>query len=500
MSNKTNIIRKNFFLYNIFLSLIAAGCATMPSTEKVSQDAKILPRQAVLPLPNCNKEMECKEYWLAKPEIDKKILTKKMIEEINKDTYKRGLLTDIFSDKLWDYKYREVERPEEVNPGGEEEIVEPEAYYSEGYLEDYTLYTFLKEETERIKAVTRWDENSKPISKIFFEKLDNNMNIGAIQTNNHISYALTRRRSNLRYYPTDKIMTSKPGNINFDIIQVSSIRALQPVAILHASKDEKWLFVVSAYCRGWIRRKNLITECYPEEIKKVINTTQRLVVIGHKIEAYWSLEAGEIAEFFYLGASLPFKKKYREYYEVLLPVSSWEGKIEYRLAYVKRGSKVKEGFLPCTERNIYSVGFDLLHTPYEWGGRGEYRDCSQLVMDLYATMGLAIPRNSGIQAKIGQQKITFKKEDSNYFRSEKLKTIKHPCLLQLPGHIMLYLGCEGNNFYVLHDIWSYREKTDWAKDRRVIIGKVVVSDLSLGQGSNRGSLLERLTTINLVRP
>jgi hypothetical protein len=37
-------------------------------------------------------------------------------------------------------------------------------------------------------------------------------------------------------------------------------------------------------------------------------------------------------------------------------------------------------------------------------------------------------------------------------------------------------------------------------DDKVVIGQVVVSDLSLGEGSNRGSLLERLTTINQVRP
>ena len=53
----------------------------------------------------------------------------------------------------------------------------------------------------------------------------------------------------------------------------------------------------------------------------------------------------------------------------------------------------------------------------------------------------------------------------------------------MKGHIMLYLGMFDGKPYVIHDT------TVSAVDR------VIISDLSLGQGTQKGSLLKRLTRI-----
>ena len=70
-------------------------------------------------------------------------------------------------------------------------------------------------------------------------------------------------------------------------------------------------------------------------------------------------------------------------------------------------------------------------------------------------------------------------------------------LLRLPGHIMLYLGTVDGRPYVVQEIWGYREPGP-GRDRVRLINRVVVSDLSLGTGSWRGSLLSRIDRARII--
>lgn len=444
--------------------------------------------------------MDDENYWIPKlGNPDKLLLTYKEIERLNRSNYARGLLTDVFSKYLWDYKYEEVDRPEEVNPdSGWDQSASK--VYSPGVLEGYTLYTYLKAETERIKRVERWQADGQPVPREVFKQLDDNLNLGGIRENNHLTYAITRRRTDVRYYPTDMLITSKRWNVDFDIVQVSSIQAMQPVAVLHFSQDRKWLFAVTSYCRGWIKAHDLITGCRPQELKRFLSPQRRLVVIGHRVTAVWEPGTTRTAERLFMGTVCPLLKKTEQYYQIGLPSKTRGGRLGYKRAFISRHAEVYEGYLPCSVRNIYQQAFKLLHTPYSWGGKGDYRDCSQVVMDLFAAMGLAMPRNSSAQARVGKARYTFSRKNSVGKRRRKLDSLKYPALLQFPGHIMIYIGRVGSHYYALHDIWSFREPDSPKKDKKVIIGKVVVSDLSLGQGSTRGSLLKRLKTINLLKP
>ena len=65
-------------------------------------------------------------------------------------------------------------------------------------------------------------------------------------------------------------------------------------------------------------------------------------------------------------------------------------------------------------------------------------------------------------------------------------------LLAMKGHIMLYLGTVNGKPYVIHDTTGYKQKED-QKEVTYAIDRVIISDLSLGQGSEKGSLLRRLT-------
>jgi len=63
---------------------------------------------------------------------------------------------------------------------------------------------------------------------------------------------------------------------------------------------------------------------------------------------------------------------------------------------------------------------------------------------------------------------------------------------------MLYLGKDEGRLYAIHAIWAYRQK-GLEGDEATVLGRVVVSDLSLGEGASRGSLLERIVAVRLLK-
>jgi len=68
----------------------------------------------------------------------------------------------------------------------------------------------------------------------------------------------------------------------------------------------------------------------------------------------------------------------------------------------------------------------------------------------------------------------------------------------MKGHIMLYLGTIDNKPFAIHSVWAYRQRGK-EKDVIRVLNRVTVSDLLLGQGSQKGSLLQRMTGIVEVR-
>jgi hypothetical protein len=60
------------------------------------------------------------------------------------------------------------------------------------------------------------------------------------------------------------------------------------------------------------------------------------------------------------------------------------------------------------------------------------------------------------------------------------------------------LGKDNDRLYAIHAIWAYREKGPEG-DVPTVLGRVVVSDLSLGEGSSKGSLLERIVAVRLLK-
>ena len=150
---------------------------------------------------------------------------------------------------------------------------------------------------------------------------------------------------------------------------------------------------------------------------------------------------------------------------------------------------------PITRRTLLTTAFAYLGTPYGLGGQDGGRDCSRLTLDLFETFDLALPRHSGLQAKSGSRAFDLPTHMSS---EEKLARIDEAAshavvLLVLPGHIMLYLGRDdAGTPMVLHSLGEYARPCEDGGETVVDVRKTIVSDLALGRGSSRTSLIERV--------
>jgi hypothetical protein len=139
----------------------------------------------------------------------------------------------------------------------------------------------------------------------------------------------------------------------------------------------------------------------------------------------------------------------------------------------------------------------MLHQPYGWGEMFGARDCSRFIMDLFASFGILMPRNSKFQGMVGidlgqVEGKTLKERQEVFMRAIPLAT-----LFRLPGHIMLYLGKDRGRYYVIHNLWGIHE-TGRSGPFFKKIGKVVVSDLGLGNSGPNGSLFDRIVDVRFV--
>lgn len=300
-------------------------------------------------------------------------------------------------------------------------------------------------------------------------------------------YGLIVELGDLKLLPTTRPLFSKEGETDLDRNQLSSLDPGDQVILFGMSADGKWLAAVSGAGVGWIKRKQVGVGTR-KEIEDYLNEPDRLITIDPRVKILSNDGFTEVS----MGCSFPLNDHLR--HTVVVPKRNSEGKLSFKTSAIVGGT-VRD-HLPKSAHHLLRQAFKYLGYRYAWGDRdreGAGLDCSRLVRDVLRSLGFNPPRNSRDQLAVGKRKLRM--EGLNITeRFSLLHKVSPGSLLFTPGHVMFFLGEYQGEVYAIHALNNYRRIVD-NKEEPVPVKQVVVSGLSLGAGTDNGSLLEQITEV-----
>lgn len=343
-----------------------------------------------------------------------------------------------------------------------------------------------------------YSSSGEPVSPISLQDVSTNLNLTSIPSVIEPEFAFVRRYTSQRFLPTDDPFYERPGDVDFDYAQNNALELATPVVILHKSFDGQWAYVLGPSSDGWVKFNDLII-CALKDIENYQENEKWAVVVEPKADLYLDSQLTQFDQSLQMGARFAKEKK-QEFPGVVaikIPFTRADGRFMFQTAYLDQRD-VHDGFMPYTARTIIKQAFKLLNRPYGWGGMYQEQDCSRFLQEIFAVVGINLPRDSKDQAKTGVSLAEFElvvTEKANMQKKEFFRSVsKGVLILTLKGHIMLYLGSVDGKPFAIHSVWAYREPVN-GEDRIRVINRVAVTGLDLGEGSQKGSLYKRLTGV-----
>jgi len=301
-------------------------------------------------------------------------------------------------------------------------------------------------------------------------------------------YGLVVRRADLRTFPTRLRVLPAAEERDIDLFQESAAFPGTPVVIAHTSRDGDWLFVVTPHYRAWIERQH-VAEGRADEVLGYARRAPYLIVTGSQVRTAFTPERPEVSELTLdMGVRLPLVTSWPAHepvngqhphaaYIVELPLRDEQGRLELAPALLPRAADVALGYLPFTEANLIRQSFKFLGERYGWGHAYHGRDCSGFVAEVYRSFGIELPRNTRDQALSPVfTRIELRPDMSRADRIALLRSLEVGDLIYIPGHVMMVIGRERGEPYVIHDTAgiTYRDSERLV---RVPLNSVVVTPL-----------------------
>lgn len=372
----------------------------------------------------------------------------------------------------------------------------------------------LKEQIFNISSVPkspRFYPNGKQLTDKDFAKYTANLNVADIADTNPVRYAVAVKRTVLRTFPTmDRVLNSGMDK-DLDRFQESGLFPGDTMAVLHHSADKKWLLVRAYNYLAWVPEKDV---AYGDKatIKDFKEDENFLLVTGAKVHTAYVPDDDSVSQVqLDMGVRLPLmsveqvpnllngQNTYANYV-VQLPTRNKQGQLEIKPALISRSSDVNEGYLPYTQENLVKQGFKFLGERYGWGHDYNGRDCTGFVGEIYKSFGLLMPRNSGQQGS-GEYGINqrFDKQTTDKQKREVVDNMQVGDLIYIPGHVMMYLGEQEGQPYVIHDVKGLGyNKADGSFYSSSLNGVSVTPLLPL-RLSQKTSYLDRTYNIKRIR-
>ncbi|MBG0776912.1 MAG: SH3 domain-containing protein [Desulfovibrionaceae bacterium] len=324
-----------------------------------------------------------------------------------------------------------------------------------------------------------WGENLRVLPSDHAEELARYAHPEAFPSMNRRAVVLAPAA--LRVLPTARPFFGDPARAGegfpFDYFQNSGLWPGTPVLVTHATEDGAWLFAEAGHVSGWLRPGEVAW--VDDDFVRAFRTGRYAVVLedGTPLTDF----SGTFRTRAHLGTLLPLDGAPDAYgMTVLVPAADADRRAVLRRASLARGAGAPWP-LPPMRRVLAVVGDRMMGQPYGWGGLYENRDCSALLRDLFACVGVWLPRNSAQQAqKAGVLVDVAALAPADKERELLERGVPWRTLVWLRGHIMLYVGARNGRPVVFHDAWGVRVTDAGGREGRRIIGKAVVTTLTPG--------------------
>jgi cell wall-associated NlpC family hydrolase len=309
---------------------------------------------------------------------------------------------------------------------------------------------------------TLYDERGAVVSSATIDGLIDAMQLDAIAPAVNLRYALVAHRAPLRAFPTSLRVFSTQDDTDIDRFQESALFPGTPVAIVHESRDRKWAFVVSPRYRAWIARRFLAEGPRATVLDYARKTPYRLVT-GAKVYTVHTPEMPAVSDLLLdMGTRVPLanvppdapvngQHPYTAH-AVLLPVRKDDDSLQLTPALIPKIADTAAAPLPATQANLLRQAFKFLGERYGWGHDYGSRDCSGFVSEVYASLGLLLPRNTSDQARSpALQRTVFTDTSTRAERDAAVTRLRVGDLVYIPGHVMMVIGDIDGQPYVIHD-------------------------------------------------
>lgn len=440
---------KKLILCSILIVLLFTACQDVDDNKPLLSNSK--KKQPII-IVNRNRHLNMAAFWIDQIEKPNEILMS--AEEIKK-----------FNDDIA-HKNHTLNYFHEINSA-----------YGGSWIKKSILSSF-----RGIKSIGSYFEDGNSISSSFYSDIKDILNVTAIpQSSVKTRYALTTNYCNQKIVPTELALLKKKNQIHFDRNQNSALDIGTPIAILHSTKDGLWHYGIGPTSSGWVESKDIAFGT-KEEISDYLTSKNFVVTTAAKTAIKIG---GRYHDYCRMGVRLPILMSIDDETMVMVPVSDKNGKLVLSNAMVKT-SHVHKGYLPYTQEHILSQAFKFLHAPYGWGGMYGEQDCSKFIQEVYATVGIRLPRNSTSQSNVGESKLELeglsKKSKHTLLKA---MAIAGGSILHLKGHITLYLGEYKGEPYIIHTVWG-------SSSRHFALGRTAVTSLNF---NNYLGKIDRVTNI-----
>ncbi len=437
------------FPISILAAALLLSCATpAPDTDRTIYQKERTGETPIRMSPNVKPEMLFPSYWIRRAPVPGRILmTPSQIED-------------------WNTKARAVVLP---GPSPAPHIVIDLARYKNG-----ASAAAIRSETMTAAPADSWYTAAGPVSADDWNAIFDSMDLESLAATNEVRPAVCVRRSSLRVIPSDTFYTNDLNDWYDDMGQNSGILMNEPIAVLHASRDGRWLLVRTRFCAGWIHSDSVAFLSGFDELEAYAHPSNFVTVTCDRIKLdpnYFlprfcsglSLETPEL----FMGTTLQLadwnddsaasaywagREPYFSYI-VKIPLRGTDGFLDYEYASIP-APLAHPGYLPYTVSNIIGLAFQSLGNCYGWAGGFQSRDCSEYIMEIYRCFGFIIPRHSSAIALVPGRNQNI----SNMSTSQKravLDRLQPGSILYMSGHVMLYLGSDGGQYFAISAIGSF---------------------------------------------